>query len=49
MNQVKEFFEYIFNAIKILVIVQPWESGLRVRLGRYEAEIKKRESELKKS
>lgn len=35
MNQVKEFFEYIFNAIKIWIIVQPWESGVRVRNGKY--------------
>ena len=34
MNQVKEFLEYIFNAFKIWVIVQKWESGLRVRKGK---------------
>lgn len=34
MNQAKEFFQYIFNAIKIWVIVQPWEAGLRVRCGK---------------
>lgn len=34
MNQVKEFLEYIFNAFKIWVIVQKWESGLRVRNGK---------------
>lgn len=34
MNQVKEFLEYIFNAIKIWIIVQPWEQGLRVRKGK---------------
>lgn len=34
MNQVQQFFEYIFNAIKIFIIVQPWESGLRVRNGK---------------
>jgi len=33
MNQVKDFFEYIFNAIKIWIIVQPWEQGIRVRKG----------------
>ena len=33
MNQVKDFFEYIFNAIKIWIIVQPWQTGIRVRLG----------------
>ncbi|WP_339889834.1 SPFH domain-containing protein [uncultured Flavobacterium sp.] len=34
MNQVKDFIEYIINAIKIWVIIQPWESGLRVRAGK---------------
>lgn len=34
MGQIKEFFEYIFNAIKIWVIVQPWEQGIRVRAGK---------------
>jgi hypothetical protein len=34
MNQVKDFFEYIFNAVKIWVIVQPWQSGVRVRNGK---------------
>ena len=29
-----EFLEYIFNAFKIWVIVQKWESGLRVRKGK---------------
>ncbi len=34
MNQIKELFEYLFNAIKIWVIIQPWQQGLRVRLGK---------------
>lgn len=34
MNQIKDFFEYIFNSIKIWVIVQPWEQGIRVRRGK---------------
>ena len=34
MGQIKEFIEYIFNAIKILIIVQPWQSGIRVRAGK---------------
>lgn len=34
MNQVQQFFEYIFNAVKIWIIVQPWETGLRVRNGK---------------
>lgn len=33
MNQVKDFLEYIFNAFKIWVIVQPWQIGLIVRNG----------------
>lgn len=33
MNQVKDFFEYIFNAVKIWIIVQPWEQCLIVRKG----------------
>lgn len=35
MNQAKELIEYLLNAIKIWIIVQPWESGLRVRSGKY--------------
>lgn len=35
MNQIKDFFEYIFNSIKIWVIVQPWEQGIRVRSGNH--------------
>lgn len=34
MNQIKDFFEYIFNSIKIWVIIQPWQQGLRVRAGK---------------
>ena len=34
MNQVQQFFEYIFNAIKIFIIVQPWQTGIRVRVGK---------------
>ena len=33
MNQVKDFFEYLFNSIKIWVIIQPWQQGIRVRSG----------------
>lgn len=33
MNQVQQFFEYIFNAVKIFIIVQPWQTGIRVRSG----------------
>lgn len=35
MNQIKDFFEYIFNSIKVWVIVQPWQQGLRVRNGKH--------------
>lgn len=34
MGQIKEFIEYIFNAIKIWIIVQPWQAGIRVRAGK---------------
>jgi len=34
MNQVKDFLEYLLNAIKIWIIVQPWEQGIRVRRGK---------------
>lgn len=34
MNQVKDFLNYIFQAIKIWIIVQPWESALIVRNGK---------------
>ncbi len=34
MNQVQQFFEYIINAVKIWVIIQPWQTGLRVRGGK---------------
>jgi len=34
MNQVQEFFEYIFNSFKIWFIVEPWETSLRVRFGK---------------
>lgn len=34
MNQIQQFFEYFFNAIKIWIIVQPWQTGIRVRVGK---------------
>lgn len=34
MNQVQQFFEYLFKSLKIWVIVQPWEAGIRVRNGK---------------
>jgi regulator of protease activity HflC (stomatin/prohibitin superfamily) len=39
MNQVKEFLEYIFNAFKIFVIVQPWQNALIVRNGKIRKEV----------
>ena len=34
MNQAKEFIEYIINAVKVWVIVYPWQRGIRVRNGK---------------
>jgi len=34
MGQIQQFIEYLFNALKIWVIVQPWEAGIRVRNGK---------------
>ncbi len=34
MNQVQQLFEYLFQNFKIFVIVQPWETGIRVRFGK---------------
>lgn len=34
MNQIQQFFEYIFNSLKFWVIVQPWQTGIRVRFGK---------------
>ena len=34
MNQVQQFFEYVLNAVKVWIIVQPWEVGLRIRCGK---------------
>lgn len=33
-NQFQQLFEYIFNVIKIWIIVQPWQTGVRVRCGK---------------
>ena len=32
-NQFQQLFEYLFNAFKIWIIVQPWQTGIRVRCG----------------
>jgi len=34
MGQIKDLLEYIFNFVKIWIIVQPWEQGIRVRKGK---------------
>jgi hypothetical protein len=34
MNQVKDFLDYIFKTIRFWVIIQPWEQGIKVRLGK---------------
>ena len=34
MNQAKELLQYLFNALKIWVIVQPWEQAVRTRFGK---------------
>ena len=34
MNQLKDIIDYLFNLIKIWVIIQPWETALKVRLGK---------------
>jgi len=34
MEQIKNFFDYIFKAVKFWIIIQPWEQGLRVRRGK---------------
>lgn len=35
MNQIKEFFQWLIDSFKIWVIVQPWESAVRVRMGKH--------------
>lgn len=34
MYQIKEFFEYILNGVKIWIIINPWQTGIRVRNGK---------------
>ena len=34
MGQIKDLLEYIFNFVKIWIIVQPWQQGIRVRRGK---------------
>ena len=33
-NQFQQLFEYLFNVIKIWIIVQPWQTSIRVRCGK---------------
>jgi regulator of protease activity HflC (stomatin/prohibitin superfamily) len=41
MTSVKELFDYLFNFVKIWVIVQPWETGLLVRRGKHVKKLSK--------
>lgn len=34
MNQIKDLIQYILDAVKIWVIIQPWQVGIRVRNGK---------------
>lgn len=34
MNQFKDFFQWILDAVKIWIIVQPWQTGIIVRNGK---------------
>lgn len=34
MNWIKDTIEYVTNLVKIWVIIQPWEAGVRVRMGK---------------
>jgi len=34
MGQLKEFFQWLLDSVKIWIIIQPWQSGLRVRMGK---------------
>lgn len=34
MNSAKEFFQWLLDSVKIWVIVQPWEAGIRTRAGK---------------
>ena len=34
MGQLKELLEYLLNAIKIWIIIQPWQTGIIVRCGK---------------
>lgn len=41
MNQFKDFFQWILDAIKIWIIVQPWQTGIIVRNGNKTRKISK--------
>jgi len=34
MLQLKEFFQWLIDSLKIWVIIQPWETAIRVRMGK---------------
>lgn len=34
MNQVKDFFQWLLDVIKIFIIIQPWQTGIIVRNGK---------------
>lgn len=34
MLQLKEFFQWLLDAVKILIIIQPWQTGIIVRCGK---------------
>ncbi len=40
MGNIKEFLEYILNAVKIWIIIQPWQNGIIVRCGKKVREVK---------
>ncbi len=34
MNWIKDTLEYIFSMVRFWIIIQPWESGLKIRMGK---------------
>lgn len=41
MNQFKDFFQWILEAVKIWIIVQPWQTGIIVRNGKKTRKVSK--------
>lgn len=35
MGEIQRFIQYIFDSLKMWVIIQPWEAGIRVRNGKH--------------